>query len=143
MVSILSVGILYLNFSFYFIKKGKRDALADFRSGEFIQVIDEQNQLYAKVSWQSEAKLDFEQLELIGDVAVRQMRLTKELDNASVMQQWFSSLKHKFPSAISGSVDLSALGKSAVGVLAPVPLFRSVYIFALCCGLLVYFFPFF
>eukprot|EP00475_Leptophrys_vorax_P035475 TRINITY_DN5851_c0_g1_i4.p1 TRINITY_DN5851_c0_g1~~TRINITY_DN5851_c0_g1_i4.p1 ORF type:complete len:109 (-),score=27.69 TRINITY_DN5851_c0_g1_i4:48-374(-) len=106
----------------------KRDELADYRTDGFIKVLDEQNTLYQKVLHSSEAKLDFEQLELIGDVAVRQIRLTKEMDNASASQQWFGSLKHSFPTDRDerGKVDLAALGKAAVRLFKPLPSLHSM-----------------
>eukprot|EP00475_Leptophrys_vorax_P035480 TRINITY_DN5851_c0_g1_i9.p2 TRINITY_DN5851_c0_g1~~TRINITY_DN5851_c0_g1_i9.p2 ORF type:complete len:289 (-),score=81.71 TRINITY_DN5851_c0_g1_i9:929-1795(-) len=106
----------------------KRDELADYRTDGFIKVLDEQNTLYQKVLHSSEAKLDFEQLELIGDVAVRQIRLTKEMDNASASQQWFGSLKHSFPTDRDerGKVDLAALGKAAVRLFKPLPSLHSI-----------------
>jgi hypothetical protein len=114
---------------FIFENLENRDELADYRNDGFIKILDEQNTLYANVSWNSEAKLDFEQLELIGDVACRQMRMTKEHDNATLSQQWFSALKHKFPTNRDegGKVDLSALGKAAASIFKPLPVFHSMY----------------
>jgi hypothetical protein len=65
-------------------------------------------------------------MELIGDVAVMQMRRTKEMDNATVAVQWFSALKHIFPAKGKGLVDLEELGRSALKMFPPIPRFKSM-----------------